>query len=338
MAMHGDVPWEHLWPALRRLAARTGFTVSPLVETLTESDPAAALAALMFPHVEQRILNGLPPESARFTHGHRPYGLTAALREETAVAFATVAFGKNRVRRDLVRECAVAPLSALAVAAHVKTTVPVDHLVEYLRASHDAAPSTERYRAMRSVLLAVPATRRRRFLVESLTSPDARDSLVLAGDVAGPLTTPGVDTARNWSGLHDALTAEFNLRYARNELEREQSHREAMAKPIPQTPVAASVHGVRVGPHTVNAAHTVGEVIGWGQYMHNCIGSYAYRAARGDCILLAVTDDEQKIVANIELTPAGELAEINGRFNKPIARNLEGRIAAAIRAAAKQAA
>jgi hypothetical protein len=87
---------------------------------------------------------------------------------------------------------------------------------------------------------------------------------------------------------------------------------------IPLLPLAEKVHGLTTKSfEIVTATHTL-ELEEWGKTMHNCIGGYKRMAAEKQTILGAVLSNG-KVVANFEIAPNGNLKQLLGTCNKPLA-------------------
>lgn len=66
------------------------------------------------------------------------------------------------------------------------------------------------------------------------------------------------------------------------------------------------------------APESTDDLWSWGRTMRNCIGSYGRKAAKGACLLYAVTRNGE-MVANIELDPqSGSVIQLLGKHNQPV--------------------
>jgi hypothetical protein len=114
---------------------------------------------------------------------------------------------------------------------------------------------------------------------------------------------------RSWAELVDGLLAATVVA-------------EALTGQFPLPAAATELHGVRV-PGTdlhVELARDPHQLADWSSYMGNCIASSPYlrSAGEGSCVLAALRDAHQRIVANVELLPARggwQIGEFRARFN-----------------------
>jgi hypothetical protein len=231
----------------------------------------------------------------------------AALRQDSPRPYIEVIFGKRNYRKDLLKASLGHSHETLSKLATVWSFLPLDWRIEFLRQGGDPANTTI-YRA-KNLLILSPALQRRYFL----SMPPGQywmvsDTLRLMGMVAPNAVRRCARQAKSWGELHDSLNA-IVVRGQRRKRQRE------LSAPIQYNPEwnyerldGAEVEGMRL-----LLAKTGGEMIGWGDQMGHCIGSYASSA--GGSRAFGAIYRENKLIANFQID-RNRLVQLFGKYNQ----------------------
>lgn len=166
------------------------------------------------------------------------------------------------------------------------------------------------------------------------------------GPFAAPPPREPLPRARDCKELHDWLSAEQRRAYERQQQLREarrraamtpeqraaEEERERLAKaPFEHSDELKAVAGRQVTTpdgkvHTIILPHGPDELQAWGNGMHNCIGSYAWRIRDGECLILGVkTEDvgnKRPCDWGIEIR-GGEICQFRGVCNEEAPSELQ---------------
>lgn len=240
----------------------------------------------------------------------------AALRQDSPRPYIEVMFGKRNYRKDLLKASLGHSHNTLALMAGTWSFLPLDWRIELLRRPVvsrdgkrlDVLPNVYPDRAKQLLILS-PALQRRYFL----SMPPGRswivsDTLRLMGMMDPGVVRRYARQAKSWGELHDSLNA-IVVREDQRMRQRE------LSAPIQYNPEwnyerldGAEVEGMRL-----LLAKTGGEMIGWGDQMGHCIGSYASSA--GGSMAFGAIYRENKLIANFQID-RNRLVQLFGKYNQ----------------------
>lgn len=262
--------------------------------------------------------------------------ITDGLRHDNIHNIVKALYGVTNYRRDLVKAVASARLDYINMLYVFKGIVPIDWMIEALNASprrddrnvHAATSlNRESARNFRRVVKQMSGPRRRA-LILGLARGETNRMLISDTFSAFKQRVDVNDetrAARTFRELHDAV---YNMRRA-------QGHYYAApvqeVKPIKikKTAIAKAVEALEIEGLRFVCPETSELMQEWGNYMHNCIGSYAYSAKSGAGVYVGVYQGDT-LVANLELKPTSEtnfdLRQILGKYNRDLDKDLYDQI------------
>lgn len=262
--------------------------------------------------------------------------LRVAMREETAMNTALVAFGKRHYRKDLVKSLASSRLTPnIELAILLRSLMKTDWLVEIMRderplaygsAIHPRLNGIEAY--FPSVLQHIPEHRRRRFVLSlGENNRTFNTDAIAMGTRMDINVVAGIRTIQE---MHE-IGVQNMPRIADNVVIRDNVFLTgAKSLEIKLNDRTKKYDGVETedGLRIVAPKHT-DTTDEWSKYMNNCIRMYGHRAAAGDTNLGGVYDGE-KLVANFEIDPKGNLLQLLGKYNNHLDISLQGDIIEAL--------
>lgn len=269
-------------------------------------------------HFSDRISHNIFPLTRENLWWQPVQGITPALRQESLRAMIEVALGKSRYRKDVARSLADSRnLTGLQVATAVKSLVPTDWLVPALNIRNITDIGPFEMRSLKGMFSRLTPNQRRLLLADIPNAElyDFWDSLRGFHNIPDGAELPR-DT--NWRDLHNTINP-IARRFA--------GQRENVV--IEQTGPSAKIDGLRIGDMVIQSAKETHELVDWGARMNHCIGSYGREAASGSSHLFALWNGEN-LVANLELTPAGDVRQFYGRFNATPPKEIVDPVRAAI--------
>jgi len=261
------------------------------------------------------------------------YGL-GWLRYPDAMSLTVAMFGKTRYRKDLVKSVAEATWESVLIARQFRGLVPIDWIINFLRINERGAQEVPIRRSygqtnvdVRRQLLALDPRSYRALLRRNLFENDEWYNLSDAARAVNHPLAPRADAVhgrvRNWKEFHDLYVVRMNHAY-----QAPIEHR----FDIPQTDIAKSIDGQMIGNLEIRTPKSVDDIRSWGEFMHNCIGSYDYIVARDNATsTVAAVMDGDKVLANLEVKN-GHLHQLLGRFNQPLSSDRRDSIASALSA------
>lgn len=246
-----------------------------------------------------------------------PPTLITAMRAKSSREFVERLFGKRQYRKDLLKATGNSQtIYPLYVAQAFRGLVPIDWIVNFLRLDHHVETGYENgyglavFKDLRNFLTQIDPRSYRHLLREPVTTngmyaiEDAMRSFYQNG------FTDEDTYYRSWEDVHDRNT--FRYRYS--------SASPFQECEIPLLPLAEKIHGLTTKSFEIKTATHTTELEEWGKTMHNCIGGYKRMAANKHTILGAVYSGN-KLVANFEIAPNGNLKQLLGVCNKPLTDN-----------------
>lgn len=245
-----------------------------------------------------------------------PGGLRNGLRQETLGDLLNVTFGKTRYRKDLAKAVAKASPNAIAYARDFRGLVPIDWIVNFLRANEGTPQDASRMgvKSLRPVLLQIDPRSYRDLLRQTLDGASVHSII----DILHAPVVPG--RYRTIHQMHDSFYEAYrqNMRQRRVLNPVTRVYEPPTPKEIPQTPIAQSIDGVTAGEFVIRTAKDTGELHNWGEEMRNCIGSYGYAVTgqHASQVLGGIYQGE-KLIANFEITDR-RLGQLLGKCNNPL--------------------
>lgn len=230
-----------------------------------------------------------------------PMGMHKHFRTGSMRDFAASVFGRQNVRRDLVKAMASTRPGIVALASQFKGLVPIDWIIGYLRGMEDVSGYFLADRPGLKHVLHTLDPRSYRHLLKDAGEDTAR----LALDIAR--YRRNINEAyyvRSWSELHNRL---WDPPYVSYETKNEK---------IKLLPLATKLDGLVVDDLVFVAAKETDDLVGWGKEMRNCISGYAREATSGIGIYAAVERDN-KVIANLEIRN-DRLCQLLGKFNRTL--------------------
>lgn len=251
--------------------------------------------------------------------------LRVAMREENAMDMTRAVFGKRHYRKDLVKslaDCTYTPNVELAMS--IRNLMKTDWLVEILRHEEvlgygadfrGGLASIEAY--LPRVLSHIPEHRRRRFILSFAghTRIFNTDALSM-GTLMAPEAIAGIRTIAEMHeiGVRNIPARQTTWLMEPDPVDIELTERSKMYDGL------ETEQGLRI------VAPTTSEILtSWSQLMHNCISGYATEASKGFTNLGAVYDGD-KLIANFEIDPKGNLRQLLGKYNNHLDISLQGDI------------
>lgn len=253
-------------------------------------------------------------------------------------------FGKSRVRKDLVKAVASTDISGinhLTFAALFRDLVPVDWLVYFLQRNviteadamrafrmfgpHEWLPNSRAGRKLRKAILSIDPKNYRRILRSefAVTNQILADTFLLCDhtrpDLADTWPRHATGRIRSVNELHDAMVDVTNMRVARGDHVHDNvlpARYESIETKNRKDKLWLSLKDSTIGKYQVILPSKSEDLEDWGNYMHNCIGSYRRYINDSDRVLGAIKDDE-RIVACFEVLD-GRLNQLLGRFNQTL--------------------
>jgi len=275
-----------------------------------------------------------------------PSLLLPAARNDDFKDFVAQTFGKNNVRRDLVRAAASNNPAIVMYFSRFKNLVPVDWIVEGLNKTNEV--TDDGYLRIVTALNSIwdwnnvwtlnkaqkPATLRR-LVRNGLTPDEAGNFMDIAKWKTGGSsakahhwrTVPVADTIqrtsstdfRSWREIHNRL---YDGRANRRPAEVRTTPRGAPViltneAEVQQIDLAKKIDGAIVNGMSVYTAKTVGDMRNWSTVMNNCISDYVYEARAGRGIYGAIMKGEE-VYANFEVKNDKHLAQLLGNRNSTL--------------------
>lgn len=238
-----------------------------------------------------------------------PKGRGRYWRQEDYIKFMRREFGRG-YRKDVAKALATKRMSGSLKLSKtlLNAGVPGDWVVEMIN-NLDHAPHTTR----------LPAYGALKGLIFAHMSPRQLKKLVV-GD-GGNLGLYAEDIVRSHVSIQMA-GSEFDFRgYTTwRDLDRGIARAVRAVKeknlPIPETNISKIINEIDHEEYTFIPARETDDLRNWGDKMHNCIGSYRGSALGGKVILVGVYKGD--LLANLEITPDGDLRQILGKFNNSL--------------------
>lgn len=244
--------------------------------------------------------------------------LRVALREENAIDMTISAFGKRLYRKDLVKSMATCRFATnVELAIQIKNLMKTDWLVEIMR--HEQSldtgvrsrgvmpPDLGRYFPV--VVAHIPEHRRRRFVL-SLANNHRQfnaDALIMGTQ----LPVERFEDVRTIADLHEMGVANRPVRH----LPTGGMYAPPVRYDIELNDLSKKYDGIETDDGLRIVAPANSETLSeWSRYMGNCISGYADQAAKGYTNLGAVYDGD-KLIANFEIDPKGNLKQLLGKYN-----------------------
>ena len=259
-------------------------------------------------------------------------------------------FGPSRYRKDLVRGVAQrgwaidGGMRSLVIAKAFAPMVPTDWIARkfldapeptmYRLANRINDSSPYGYREIRQMLrTATPKQIRRLWNTEARkVFNDTMRLWKLIRQVDDGYRLEEV-AFTDWKTLHDQLAIDQRRIHTRN---RKVEYKDKAAEVIgtfhtlqwPEGGVAAAMAAPNEGIPEVAFQTETYEIVGtpdthtlleWGNSMGNCIGGYQDDAVHGGSLLYAVLKDD-KMIANVEVSPTGTLRQLVGKYNATLPR------------------
>lgn len=257
-------------------------------------------------------------------------GLTPKLNRPDIQTFTQDLFG-NKYRKDLARTIAeLATWTNPQIASRVtgialglSRTVPVDWLVEYMKA--EGARSDILIGGMPMDWALTPKK-----IKELFQSADQMQIRRVLRNSTGQIThlfdahrsLKAIQSRKPDYALSDLRFKDFEELH--DVLARDFRKLDVMEQDITYTGKAAKLVG-DYGDFVIEAPQTTHTLVDWGTTMNNCIGSYGRAATRGTSLLYAVRDKEGKMLGNMELRPKdGSVVQLVGRNNGAFPGKTEG--------------
>lgn len=262
-------------------------------------------------------------------------GLRPAFQADDLRGFLDASFGKTRYRRDLARSVAQANPNAIAFARAFRGLVPIDWIVDFLRRNNGQEREHRGMVDIRPVIRRLDPRSYRDLLRN--TEMNMRTLISLEDSIRSYHIQHNIDVVndlriRQIGELHD-------LAYPGRQ-HRQQAGGGAflVREPIVYTPpsppknepitlgdLGKKLDGAMIGEHRVVLPKDTDTLREWGNYMHNCIGGYAYRAtANTDAIYGGIYHGET-LVANFEINDK-TLTQLLGKYNNALEKELRGDI------------
>jgi hypothetical protein len=262
------------------------------------------------------------------TMGAVPY-MAPHLRERDLTAFARSAFKKN-YRKDLVRWIARQPsIEPVYAAWSLQGIIPLEWIMDGMDGV-DVTPFTPKYGAerknltkgMREFFGGLPERQARNLILDVKESGTMyiQDTAPILFDDGRPryYRIPEDYRFTTWSAAHDAA---FPPRQNRGLIWDDEWTYTALEPPknekIPQTKIAKKLDNLEVDGCVIHSAKETDELGNWGDYMHNCIGSYRNDAKEKRTNLFAIYRDEI-LVANMEIDTRGKVCQLFGKYNQSL--------------------
>ena len=274
-------------------------------------------------------------------------------------------FGKNRVRKDLVKAVAAldgSSINHLTFAALFRDLVPIDWIVTFLRnvatarrgliqqyegrinrvyehqlinfSPHLYLPTSEHGKELRRVILSIDPKNYRRMLTGNAPNTQTMTDVFMQAPMLRHIRT---DYSRNRWGqiasgrirnvieLHDGMGDAMRHRMARDNHQYPRAingewdavpsyaNSEIVDVKDRDDELWLSLKDAEFDGYKVILPTKSSDLEEWGDYMHNCIGSYRHVINHKDRILGAITEKD-KIVACFEIQN-NSMRQLLGRFN-----------------------
>lgn len=292
--------------AIIDLLSRCGLTTQETYDSLLSEFTGESAKFRRSYRVEDEITKCAFPLLRGINERYVPPGLTLGARESTMQDFVRVAFGKKRYRKDLVKACSDAGLLLVAYARDLRQDVPVDWLVDMLKLDISPRADTPPHRYLKKIISRVPMHRRRSFLFDAVTP--------------APWFMDDIERMIEENNLHHVILESKNFRDLHDKLAAEVRKMKTVNHKVPVTGRAKKYNGAVTDNGLLIVAPEESETINsWGDQMRNCIGSYARRAINGDVFVGGVYSDN-KLLANFEISPEGNLRQLLGKHNQKLTK------------------
>ena len=244
----------------------------------------------------------------------------------TAAEFTATAFGKTRVRRDLVKAVAQSPLNRIVYARALRGLVPTEWIVEFL--AYD--PQSNSRRSMSPTVgagvLRVMAKHMKPTAIHRVLrtfDPHSIDfyDLVRMKSFLSDIEEQDWYQCRTVGDVHDAVSDAMNLKSLGN---LDQYERALGCSP---NGFDMALHGAYTdGGKRIDVATDVETLREWGRTMRHCILSYAGRLPSPHALLLGVYEGA-RLLGNIELvfddlTGEWHCLQFQGKRNAPVPHEL----------------
>lgn len=233
-----------------------------------------------------------------------PQSLTRYLREREFKTFVERAFGKTRLRKDLVKSAAQTDLYRIAYARAFRGFVPVDWMIDSMRQDTQIIPMDQE-KAIRFLLPYIRPHSRRQLLLNIPRGREIHDIYMHIRWGMDVETRAKILTSNSWNQMHERL---FRLvgRTNFHQISREN-------QVIPQTETLKAI-GKISSKYTYVRPRNTDTLYNWSQDMGNCIWSYSRQAVDGKTTLFAIEKDGN-MIANAEIK-GGSLHQLLGKYNK----------------------
>jgi len=233
-------------------------------------------------------------------------GISAGLRSSDIRGLVEGSLGKSRYRKDVAKAVVNSTsLNGLAVAASLKTIVPIDWLIPVIAGfRHEIQWNRDEFKALMTRL---PDHQKRLLLADmGNAQPNGVRTMWIMDSLRSIHQMPPGDLPRatTWREFHDILAP--RARALGNYRENQE---------IPQKGVSKKLDGLTTAGLELRSAKDTHELVRWGEEMSHCIGSYGGDAVRGSSHLFGLFEGE-KMIANLEVAPGGHVRQFYGRFNQ----------------------
>lgn len=244
-------------------------------------------------------------------------------RNDTMAEFVADAFGKTRIRKDLVKAVAKSSFPSVESMWVARGIVPVDWIVDALRNSDDKLYNrpTVDLKAARWILGSVRPQAQKNILMELLEDEHGghlRDiGFVNRRFHEIPPEVLYNRNVRNIKEVHDAV--HDHLRRTR---------RRGQDISFELTGFKKELHEKPIGKMTFVVASNSKMLIEWGETMSNCIGSYCYVLGSDNTILAGIYE-AGVLIANSELRKTGKewsVVQLLGKYNRSLPDNQKKQI------------
>lgn len=268
--------------------------------------------------------------------------LSRGFLRSTPRAFVQQSFGKRFVRKDFIKQVAATEMiGRLASLSRYSKYFSSDLGLSYLRL--EGTPVLEyllsrniHSKTLNNMLAPLTPAVCRRVLI-SVISPanahyDIQDFFRVLDDISrNGVYDHGLIDFRNWKTMHDTITLISRDQWAARQ---ETAVRRDELSLITQKNHYKILDGVSMeldgSEYSLVSAKNVAELRSWGNEMSNCIGSYRAAALTHDSYLFGVYNNDA-LLANMEINPAGEIVQLVGKYNLELPKPIESVIANRVR-------
>jgi len=258
------------------------------------------------------------------------FGMPALSRgflRSTPRAFIEQSFGKRFMRKDFIKAVAATEsLERLAALATYRKHFGSDLGLTFLRTDGytalEALLRNGRYKKELDYMLAPLTAAQRKRVLLSKHSGHAfiiTDSMRIITNLMrnGNYEHERVDF-RNWQTIHDTLSyIQRDQHAAMSETRVRRDKATVIEQKEHYIALDDTVVDFDGSQYSIQSAKNVNELRVWGSEMHNCIGGYDRAALKHESYLFGVYAGE-KLLANMELTPKGEVVQLYGKHNRSL--------------------